>query len=130
MSSPLCKSVGKRKKPIRVNSCNSWDPKFKRNFAANLMISAGKRHLAPKLPVMHHLFYTFVFCATILPVILQRECSLRGHFYAIILSDRREGDLRSLECVMWRVRVLKVCPGKLFTIMISKVGGKIWQHTH
>jgi hypothetical protein len=56
------------------------------------MISAEKRYFASKLPVMHHLFYTFVFCATILPVILQQECSLPGHFYAIILPDRQEGD--------------------------------------
>jgi hypothetical protein len=84
------------------------------------MISAGKRHFASKLPVMHHLFYTFVFCATILPVILQRECSLPGHFYDIILSDRQAGDRKDVKCDWWSIRVLKVSPGKTFDINLNE----------
>jgi len=64
------------------------------------MISAGKRYFATKLPVMHHLFYTYVLRATILPVILHQIYSLPGNFYAIILSDGGKAirDRRGLKC--------------------------------
>lgn len=60
-------------------------------FAATLFAS--------KLPIPHHLFYAFDFRATILPVILQRDYSLRGNFYTIIMIDRSKGGQRSR---MWQ----------------------------